>query len=182
MRMSRKQVAENRKTILSAATRLFREKGFDAVSIGEIMGAAGLTHGGFYGYFENKDALIAEALAEASREKRQVSPTDFDRYVARYLSPKHRDNRATGCPVAALAAEAGRTGGSAQEVMTGNLARHFDRLTGLAPGDTPEARRRAAVAGWSAMVGALILARASDDPALSEEILAQTRAHLLGEG
>ena len=62
MRMSRKQVAENRKTILSAAARLFREKGFDAVSIGEIMGAAGLTHGGFYGYFENKEALIAEAL------------------------------------------------------------------------------------------------------------------------
>jgi TetR/AcrR family transcriptional regulator, transcriptional repressor for nem operon len=65
MRVSNEQVMENRRTILDAAGRLFRERGFEAVTVAEIMKAAGLTHGGFYGYFESKDELIVEALAEA---------------------------------------------------------------------------------------------------------------------
>ena len=65
MKVSREQVAENRRMILDAAGRLFRERGFEAVTVAEIMQAAGLTHGGFYGYFTSKDDLIAQALAEA---------------------------------------------------------------------------------------------------------------------
>jgi TetR/AcrR family transcriptional repressor of nem operon len=47
MRVSREQMAENRRTILDAASRLFRERGFDSVTVAEVMQAAGLTHGGF---------------------------------------------------------------------------------------------------------------------------------------
>lgn len=65
MKVSREQMAENRRRILDAASRLFREKGFDAVSVAEVMKAAGLTHGGFYGHFSSKDDLIAQTLAHA---------------------------------------------------------------------------------------------------------------------
>ena len=71
MKVSREQVTENRRTILEAASRLFRERGFEAVTVAEIMKAAGLTHGGFYGYFKSKDELIAAALAEAMTRARQ---------------------------------------------------------------------------------------------------------------
>ena len=65
MKVSREQVAENRRRILDAASRLFRGNGFEAVTVAEVMKAAGLTHGGFYGYFKSKDDLIAETLAHA---------------------------------------------------------------------------------------------------------------------
>ncbi|MDU3715803.1 MAG: TetR/AcrR family transcriptional regulator [Klebsiella michiganensis] len=68
MRVSRKQVEENKQTILTAAGRLFRERGFDAVTVTDIMKSAGLTHGGFYGYFKSKDDLIAQTLAELKIE------------------------------------------------------------------------------------------------------------------
>ena len=62
MKVTREQVVENRRKILEAAGRLFREKGFEAVSVAEVMNAAGLTHGGFYGHFQSKDDLIAQTL------------------------------------------------------------------------------------------------------------------------
>src|SRR5271155_3788539 len=113
MRVSREQVSENRRTILEAAGRLFRARGFDAVTVAEIMQAAGLTHGGFYGYFKSKDALIADALAEALA--RGAGPSDdWAAFVARYLSRPPRDNLAGGCATAALAAETIRQSGGAR--------------------------------------------------------------------
>ena len=99
MRVSRKQVAENRRRILEAAGRLFRAKGFEAVTVAEVMRAAGLTHGGFYGHFGSKDDLIAQTLAYAllAGEDRQRSRAEVDlaRYAAGYLSPRHRDDLVT---------------------------------------------------------------------------------------
>ena len=62
MKVSREQVQQHRERILAAASHLFRERGFDGVSVADVMKAAGLTHGGFYGHFDSKDALIREAL------------------------------------------------------------------------------------------------------------------------
>lgn len=171
MRVSRETVAQNRVRILEAAGRLFRERGFEDVSVAEIMKAAGLTHGAFYGYFASKDALIAETLgtltSKPSREA--VAPA---LYAARYLSPEHRDDRAGGCPVAALATEAARQAPEVRASLTEGLRRQIDRLD---PGGTPTGRQEA-IGSWAAMVGALVLARISDDPALSDEVLAATRA------
>jgi AcrR family transcriptional regulator len=75
MRVSRKQVEENKQTILTAAGRLFRERGFDAVTVTDIMKSAGLTHGGFYGYFKSKDDLIAQTLAELKIENERRKTT-----------------------------------------------------------------------------------------------------------
>ena len=177
MRVSRKQVAENRHTILEAAGRLFRERGFEAVTVAEIMQAAGLTHGGFYGYFKSKEDLAAEALADAL-SRNAVPSGDLATYAASYLSRTHRDNQAGGCATAALAAETVRQRGGARTALTVGLRRQIENLARIIPGENASENRQAAIGSWAAMVGAMILARASDDPALSDEVLDQTRAWL----
>jgi TetR/AcrR family transcriptional repressor of nem operon len=180
MRVSREQVAENRRNILEAAGRLFRARGFEAVTVAEIMQAAGLTHGGFYGHFKSKDDLIAQTLAHAilAGEERQRSRAELDlaRYAASYLSPRHRDDRDGGCPTAALGADAIRQAPEARAAMTAGLRRRIELLSEGAPGASPAEKRRIAIGSWAAMVGAVILARLSDDPSLSDEVLEQTRA------
>ncbi|MEA1833362.1 helix-turn-helix domain-containing protein [Methylobacterium durans] len=175
MRVSREQVVENRRRILEAAGRLFRARGFDAVTVAEVMRAAGLTHGGFYGYFPSKEALIAAALAELVVVP-AIEPVAVADYAGHYLTPAHRDDCAGGCPVAALGAETIRQSPEARAAMTEGLRRQIARLGAVAPGADPEAARRAAIGSWAAMVGALVLARLSDDPRLSDEVLAETRA------
>jgi TetR/AcrR family transcriptional repressor of nem operon len=180
MRVSREQVAENRQTILDAASRLFRERGFEAVSVAEVMSAAGLTHGGFYGYFKSKDDLIAAALGGALTGNRERPTGDFASYVAAYLSRGHREDRGGGCATAALAADTARQGDGVRAEMTAGLKLQIERLSRMVQGEDGAERRRAAIGSWAAMVGAVILARASDDPALSDEVLEQTRVWLAG--
>ncbi len=175
MKVSREQVAESRRAILEAAGRLFRQRGFDAVTVAEVMRAAGLTHGAFYGYFASKEELVADALAEALAST-AAPPSDPAAYAAGYLSRVRRDDRAGGCPFAALAAETVRQPAGARAAMTAGLERQIERLSAGAPGADAAERRRAAIGGWAAMVGAMILARVSDDPALSDEVLDQARA------
>ncbi|TPW27389.1 TetR/AcrR family transcriptional regulator [Martelella alba] len=177
MRVSREQVEENRKTLLTAAGRLFRARGFDAVSVAEVMKEAGLTHGGFYGYFKNKDDLIGQAMA-AVFETAETSPQEPERLLAQYLSPQHRDDPGRGCPMAALAGETIRQPGGVRAEMTAGLRRQLAALAGSLPGADEAARHRAAVGIWSGMVGALMLSRMSDDPALSDDILSEARAWL----
>lgn len=175
MKVSREQMAENRERILAAASRLFREKGFEAVTVADVMKAAGLTHGGFYGHFESKDDLVAQALAHALKAsiRKTLDPSAF---IASYLSPEHRDNPGNGCPTAGLAAETRHQSPAAQMVMTAGLRAQIDGLSRTLPGASEADRRRNAIGNWSAMVGAMILARAVDDPALSNEVLDETRA------
>lgn len=181
MRVSREQVALNRAKILEAASVLFRARGYDAVTVADVMNAAGLTHGGFYGYFKSKDELIAQTLAHVFAQG-ETGNADIARFAAGYLSPAHRDNVAEGCPTAALGAETVRQTPEARAVMAAGLKRQIERFgAGLAGEDAAEARRKA-IGAWSAMVGAVILARLIDDPALSDEVLGQTRAWIADHG
>lgn len=177
MRVSRKQVEENKQTILTAAGRLFRERGFDAVTVTDIMKSAGLTHGGFYGYFKSKDDLIAQTLAELKIEN-DAAKNGLVAQIERYLSPEHRDNFASGCPLAALAAETIRQSEPARDEMSARLQQQIAQLSEAMDDQDAEARRRAAIGSWSAMVGALILARMTADSAFSDEILGETAAWL----
>jgi len=174
MKVSKTQVDDNRRAILAAAGRLFRQRGFDAVSVSEVMAAAGLTHGAFYGYFRSKDELVAAALADLLTARRPTGK--WTQSAARYLSRNHRDDCAGGCAVAALASDAGRGSPQAREAMAAGVERMIARQTADAPGDTEEARRLAAVGRVAAMVGALILSRAIGEGELSDEVLAATRA------
>jgi TetR/AcrR family transcriptional repressor of nem operon len=177
MRVSREKAAENRERIVETASRMFRENGFDGVGVDAIMNAAGLTHGGFYGHFGSKDDLAAEAVARAlerSAEK-QSRHTNLSDLVSEYLSERHRADRANGCAIAALGADIARRHDGVRRGVTENVRAQLDRFTRLLR-DGPAARRRErAIATLAGMVGALTLARAVDDPALSKEILAVAR-------
>lgn len=181
MRVSREQVALNRAKILEAASALFRARGYDAVTVADVMHAAGLTHGGFYGYFKSKDELIAQTLAHVFAQG-EAGSADLARFAAGYLSPAHRDNVAAGCPTAALGAETVRQTPEARAVMAAGLKQQIERFSAGRPGEEAASARRQAIGTWSAMLGAVILARLIDDPALSDEVLAETRAWIADHG
>ncbi|MHC6226116.1 TetR/AcrR family transcriptional regulator [Pseudomonas sp. X10] len=178
MKVSREQVAENRRNILDAAARLFKERGFDAVTVVEVMKAAGLTHGGFYGYFRSKDDLVTQACIHAIEAIQTTKPQSLQDYSSRYLSSRHRNNRAGGCPFAALGSEVSRQSAETQHELTQGLRLTIEQLSKAAPGETADARRAAAIASFSAMLGGIILARIVDDPVFSEEILVANRKAL----
>jgi TetR/AcrR family transcriptional regulator, transcriptional repressor for nem operon len=180
MRVSRDQVMENKRAILAAAGRLFRERGFESVTVAEIMKSAGLTHGGFYGYFNSKDDLIAQALADVL-ESTAGLPTELMALADRYLSTAHRDNSAIGCLFPALSSETIHQSGAVRAAMTAGLKQRIGYLSGIATGPDKPRRRRAAIGTWAAMVGAVILARMTNDSELSDEILNETRAWLAAQ-
>jgi TetR/AcrR family transcriptional repressor of nem operon len=180
MRVSREKFAESRKRILDAAATLFRETGFDGIGLSDIMKAAGLTHGGFYGHFGSKEDLEAQALTLALAR----SVTDWSHLVdsaaarplaalaGQYLSPDHRENVGEGCPFAALGADTARRGERVRSAFTAGLEPFLALLSNVIPGRSKAQRRHKAIAILAEMVGAIILARAVNDPALSDEILA----------
>jgi TetR/AcrR family transcriptional regulator, transcriptional repressor for nem operon len=181
MKVSKEQLAENRQRILDAAARLFRERGFEGVTVAQIMAAASLTHGAFYGHFSSKEELIAQSFAHVLFP---ATPQADDRtmadYAQTYLSAAHREQPGKGCLFSSLGTEVGRSEGAERHTMTKALKRQIEAFTETAPGTVPQERRRAAIAGWSAMVGAMVLARISDDLALSDEIMQETREALKG--
>lgn len=178
MKVSREQVAQNRLKILEVAGRLFREQGYEAVSVAQVMKAAGMTHGGFYGYFASKDELVAEALAHVASISTPVGD-DLAGYIGRYLSVAHRENCADGCPLAALAGETRRQSAEARAQMTRSIAGQLKRLEPHAPGASTEEIRRATTGNLATLVGALMLSRACDDPQLAERLLEDSRDWLL---
>jgi TetR/AcrR family transcriptional regulator, transcriptional repressor for nem operon len=180
MKVSRAQAAENRERILDVATRLFRERGIDGIGVSDLMQAAGLTHGGFYGHFESKEDLVAQACARAVSRMRQNWTNVVDQstgdpleaLAATYLTPKHRDGAGRGCPMAALGPEIARQGPTVRRAFTDELRPFLDYLSRVVQGSSNNLRRQKALAAYAGLVGALVVSRAVDDPDLSNEILA----------
>ncbi len=188
MRVTREQAERNRERIVDTASTLFREHGFDGIGVADLMKAAGLTHGGFYGHFESKDDLAAQSCAHAftrSLERwehvaaRTPHADALRALVERYLDARHRDAPAKGCALAALAAEAPRHGADVRRVFADGVRALLGVLEKAVPGRIRAARRKRALATLSGMVGAIVLARAVDDGALADEILEATRESLL---
>lgn len=173
MRVTREQMAQNRLRILDAASELFREKGFDAVSVAEVMNAAGLTHGGFYGHFSSKDDLIAKTLDHVFKVDPNT-PFNLADYVESYLSPLHRDNPGKGCPTAGMVSETRHQSEAARQAMSDGTRAQVGLISTGFAGDGAE-RRRLAIVSWAAMVGAMMIARGVDDQTLSDELLSETK-------
>ena len=190
MKVSREQAAQNRERILDAAARLFRERGFEGIGVADTMKAAGLTHGGFYGHFSSKEDLIAQACARAfsrshQRWSRRAGSTPDDplsSIIRSYLTPRHRDDPGTGCALAALGPDVARHGPGVRRAVTEGLRSAFNLLSGLVPGKSQAARRQKAIGTYASLVGAMIMARAVGDPALSQEILDAVRAFVSRSG
>lgn len=183
---SKLEKARSRERILNAAARQVREHGLKNLSIAELMKSAKLTHGGFYGHFESKEALVAAAVdramdsGEASFAAAQPPqvPTTVKSIVNRYLSPAHRDNPGGGCAIAALAGEVGRT---AEDEVRASMAKRLDvrfEMMAEALGNGPGAEE-AAITAWSTMVGALALARVCRGTKRSDDILKYARQTIL---
>jgi len=179
MKVSREQAAQNRERILDAATRLFRERGFEGIGVADLMKTVGLTHGGFYGHFSSKDDLMAQACVRALARSEENwaryadrSADDALRSIARsYLSGRHRDDPGAGCLLAALGSDVARQGPGVRHAVTEGMRRAFDLLARLAPGNSAKNQRQKAITAYSSWVGAVIMARAADDRALSQEIM-----------
>jgi len=187
MRVSREKAAENRERIIEAAGALFRERGFDGIGVADIMKAADLTHGGFYGHFDSKDDLVAQASRRAMARAavnwdKVVAGAKSDPYaalLAHYLSPRHRDEPGQGCAFAALSGDAARCGKPVQTAFAQGLEPLIEIVAKAAPGRSKAARRRKAVATVAEMIGALILARAVGGSTLADEILDAAQGELL---
>jgi TetR/AcrR family transcriptional regulator, transcriptional repressor for nem operon len=186
MKVSREKAAQTRERIVKEAGALFRAKGFGNVAVADIMKAAELTHGGFYGHFDSKDDLSVEAsrqaLAKSAERWRTIVAEAGDKpypaLIENYLTSRHRDEPAGGCALSALGTDAARSSPALRGVFANGLQAFLDILTAALPGFSKPAKRRKAVAAMATMVGAVTLARAVDDPALSEEILDAARQEL----
>jgi TetR/AcrR family transcriptional repressor of nem operon len=187
MRYDPEHKQETRQKVLKAAARAIRAEGPHKVAVAKVMARAGLTHGGFYAHFASKDELIAAAIDQMFAEARaRVILETGDRppaaalaaYIDFYLSPAHRDARATGCPMPSLAADLPRLTQKARERfaagvegLRGRLAAHLARLGR----DDAETEASSMVAE---LVGALSLARADPDPVASDAILERSKTAL----
>jgi TetR/AcrR family transcriptional regulator, transcriptional repressor for nem operon len=183
---SKTDKAASHARIVDIAARRFREHGFEAVGIADLMAEAGLTHGGFYKHFPSRDSLVTEATARAFADAWQhwerLLPegkgADLEAVLRYYLKESHRGDRETGCPIAALMVDASRTP-AAQQVFRENFRTFATWLSGKL-GETGEDAVPRAAAIIAAMAGTLAIARALDDDELSFAMLKATRALVLG--
>lgn len=183
MRGSKEQKAATRQHIVEAAGRLFRQHGIDAVGVDAIMHAAGLTHGGFYGHFPSKEALVAEvaavSLARAAARWERISAEHppgeaLERIVGAYLDPAHVAAVEGGCVLTTLGPEVARRP-DARPGIAASVRAMADALGRCLPVKDDAA----ALAALSAMVGAVVLARLADTQATAEAVLAAAKGQVL---
>jgi TetR/AcrR family transcriptional regulator, transcriptional repressor for nem operon len=167
--------------IVRAAAKRFREKGLDGVAIAELMKELGLTVGGFYKHFDSRDDQVAESFRTAAGPwQRQLLaaesgglPVAYQGLVDSYLTETHRDHPGNGCPISALACDIGRSGKQIRSLLTKQIESEIELLADSLQDDG--AARSKAILTVSALLGAVELARAVTDGALSREVLESTR-------
>lgn len=173
-----------RRRILGAAATAFREQGVDRVGVRDVMKRAGLTRGGFYFHFADKDALLAEAIRDAAQSNaaNHVSWAEgapkgrkLQAFVERYLSEEHRDHPELGCVVAALGGEIGRANARQRKAFTEGIDVALGRIATYLPGATPAERHARAELLMSSMAGVLMASRALSDRTRSDALLAAAR-------
>ena len=181
-KVSHEQAAANRKTLVTAAGSLLRQKGMDGVGVAELCKAAGMTHGALYSHFASKEELLTEAFAEgqsASRARMQAAigkEPELGAILDFYVSKRHRDDMANCCPMLASASEAARQSASLRK----GFARAFEDLVemvGQAAGDGGDERANFIAAS---MIGVVAVARALrvPDPSRSEKLIKAARQAL----
>jgi TetR/AcrR family transcriptional repressor of nem operon len=186
MGYSKAQKARTHKRIVAIASKRFREKGLTGFGIAELMKEAGLTVGGFYKHFDSRDDLVAEAINAAfGGWKRRVDaakssgpPVSYEKLIDDYLNEAHRDNPGTGCAFSALAPEIARSDKRTRALTSEQVRNDIQLIAAFRPAKDKRTARSRAILTFSALVGAMALARAVSEEALSREIL-KTVAELL---
>jgi len=176
---------QTRARILATAARCFRAKGFVGASVDDVMAAAGLTAGGFYAHFASKEALIVETIGLALRESGERFLPGIDgleglswlrEFVRRYLSRAHRDAVAEGCALPTLTTGVARQGPAARKAFEEHLLQLVESCAPKWPPSAGLATQDRVLAVFALCAGGLMLARAVDDPALSDRILRACRS------
>jgi len=177
--------------IVSVAARAIRRSGYDGTGVADIMKEAGLTHGAFYSHFASREAMLAEAVAKACAESAAAAAgvvagvppgKALASMLGSYLSKEHLEHVDTGCPLAALGSETSRQVPEVRRVTTRHIKEMIDLVARQSPDwGKPGAHERALVA-ISTMVGALLLARAVDEPGLSDGLRKAALKHLTAAG
>lgn len=190
-RASRAQAQAHREQVLDAAAAQVRERGASAMTVPELMAAAGLTHGGFYRHFRSKEDLVTQAATaayvEKVREMDQIradspdGPAARRAFIERYLSVQHRDTAGRGCGIAALAGDVARaeTDSPLRTAYVEGIRNMIGKLAEF--GERSPDEEREVLIELSVMAGALMLARASAGDDLSERILNAAKGFLVGE-
>jgi AcrR family transcriptional regulator len=173
--------------IVETAARAIRRSGYAGTSVADIMKEAGLTHGGFYAHFASREAMLAEAadragaeaVAASSRVAAAGPPEQALQSLLRaYLSKEHVENAEIGCPVSALGSEMPRQAPEVRRAATRRIKEMIDVVARQSPDwGQPGAHEHALVTA-ATMVGALVMARAVDDPKLSDALLKAALKHL----
>ena len=188
MRVSKEAAGRNRERLLRAAAQLFRENGIEGTGVDAITEQAGMTHGSLYSQFGSKGAVAAEAILYASAGSRRKwqrgaegarGRLTLSGIVKQYLSRDHRDAPGHGCVLAALGPDVSRQPRTTRHAFTKALRGAVDLIVRLLPHQAAPQREDQALALFSAMVGAVILARAVDDEALSDRILRASAAGVM---
>lgn len=185
--MARRSTGKKQEThdkIVRTAAAAIRKHGYSGTSVADIMAEAGLTHGGFYAHFESREAMLAEALDAAANQSLErlakssdgAAPAEaLDTLVGAYLSDRHLAAPELGCTLATLGGETSRQAPELRRVATRRVRELADLLARQMPGWGTAARQDDALAAMSCMVGALMIARAVDDPELGKTIRAAAR-------
>lgn len=187
MRYPENQKAETHRQIVDAAAREFRVRGLDGIGIASLMAGVGLTQGGFYAHFKDRDALVAEATQVAAEqsfcqliEAAESTPgREVEAMLDFYLSPEHRDDLGQGCLLPALASDLSRQAPAVRSAFTDSLKFNMSKLARFMPAKTNKTKQAQAMAFISGMAGAVLLARAIDDVSLSDGLLESVRSQLL---
>ena len=180
MRYEKGHKETTREHIIDVASAQFRENGVAAVGLAGIMSAAGLTNGAFYTHFESKEDLVRAVLLHAlSRREARLRANlggnaGLEATIRDYLSVRHRDGAATGCPTAALVAEIARHPKQTRNAFTEKISEIIDLIAAQIGKGSPVEQRKKAIVAYGMMVGSLQLARAVNDRKLSDEILENT--------
>ena len=165
--------------IVEAAARAIRRSGYNGTGVADIMKDAGLTHGGFYAHFSSRDAMLAEAADRAGRESvammeriAAASPPQraLQAMMEAYLSKAHVEGVETGCATAALGSEMPRQAPEVRRAATRRIKEMIDLVARQAPDWGQPGATERALFNVATMVGALVLARAVDDPRLSDAL------------
>lgn len=182
MNRRQRQKVETRQRLLDAAAARLRASGPGGTGVAEVMADAGLTHGGFYSHFDDKDALLDAAFQHAMSAARESFFQGLDgiegperlRWLAgRYLSTRHRDGPQDGCALASLAGDAARPDSPLGARFEDEFRRSLSRVTETEP--IREEVADSAIAFFALCIGGLQAARAVDDPDFSERILRACR-------
>lgn len=178
MRVSRAQAEENRETVINVASRLFREHGFNGIGLKDLMKGAGLTQGAFYKQFSSKDDLAAQASRRAMESATRrwltaaaASSDPLEAVMEFYLSTGHRGEKADGCPLVALGADAARQSDEVRRPFEDGIRAHFEVLDELMHESKSSNPSGKAMAILSIMVGAVTLSRLVEEESLSQDIL-----------